>query len=143
MSSSSTTTETIDRFHWLLSQFAESTAGIEEAIAVSTDGIVLGASSGLGGANVDQFAAVTAGLTSLTRGASDMFDLDGVRQIVVEMGRGYLFVSSISETACLAALTAADADLALVGYEITLLVQRVGRLLTPELIKALKNSLGR
>jgi predicted regulator of Ras-like GTPase activity (Roadblock/LC7/MglB family) len=140
---STTTNEAIDRFHWLLSQFAENTAGIEEAVAVSTDGIVLGASAGLNGGNVDQFAAVTAGLTSLTKGASDMFDLDGVRQIVVEMGRGYLFVTSISEGSALAALTAAEADLALVGYEITLLVQRVGRLLTPELIKALKNTLGR
>lgn len=141
--SSTTTTEAIDRFHWLLSQFAESTAGIEDAVAVSTDGIVLGASSGLSSANVDQFAAVTAGLTSLTRGAADMFDMEGVRQIVVEMGRGYLFITSISEGSALAALTAADADLALVGYEITLLVQRVGRLLTPELISALKNTLGR
>ena len=42
--------------------------------------------------------------------------------------------------ACLATLAAPNCDIGLVGYEMTLLVDRVGQLLTPELRAELQGS---
>lgn len=47
------------------------------------------------------------------------------------MERGLLLIMSISDGSCLAVLAAADCDLGLVAYEMTLLVERAGRALTP------------
>lgn len=134
------TTE-VENFHWLLSQFVENTAGVSEAIAVSSDGFLLAGSAGPDRENVEQLAAVTAGLSSLTRGAADMFGMTAVEQVIVEMTQGHLFVATISDGSCLAVLAAKQADIALVGYEMTLLLDRVGSALTPELITELKNTL--
>ena len=134
-------TAEIENFHWLLTQFVGGTAGVSEAIAVSSDGLLLASSVGPDRENVEQLAAVTAGLASLTRGAAEMFRMDDVEQVIVEMGRGYLFVSTISNGSALAVLAYKDADIGLVGYEMTLLVERVGSALSPELISELKNTL--
>jgi predicted regulator of Ras-like GTPase activity (Roadblock/LC7/MglB family) len=62
-------------------------------------------------------------------------------QVLVEMANAYMFVSSISGGSTLGVVTVRDCDLGLVGFEITLLVERVGAQLTPTLITELKNSL--
>jgi len=56
-----------------------------------------------------------------------------VNQTVVEMDRGYLFLMSSSDGSCLAVLAAPNCDIGLVAYEMTLLVERVGQQMTPEL----------
>ena len=61
--------------------------------------------------------------------------------LLVEMQSAYLFVSAISGGSTLGIVTSRDCDLGLVGFEITLLVERVGSQLTPTLITELKNSL--
>ncbi len=79
----------------------------------------------------DQLAAVAAGLLSLTQGASRVFEGGPVTQTVVEMQRGLLLIMSISDGSCLSVLAAADADLGLVAYQMTLFVERAGQVLTP------------
>jgi predicted regulator of Ras-like GTPase activity (Roadblock/LC7/MglB family) len=49
------------------------------------------------------------------------------------MDRGFLFVMSISDGSCLAVLAAANCNVAVVAYEMTVLVARVGDVLTPSL----------
>ncbi len=61
-----------------------------------------------------------------------------LNQLIVDLSRGLLMVSSIKDGSALGALAAADCDIGLVGYEITLLVQRFGTALTPDLISELK-----
>ena len=61
------------------------------------------------------------------------FEAGGVNQTVVEMERGYLFLMTISDGSCLAVLAAPNCDIGLVAYEMTLLVERVGQQMTPEL----------
>ena len=68
----------MDDLNWLLSQFVASTAGVTEAIAVSSDGLLLAGSAGPDRENIEQMAAVTAGLGSLTRGAAEMFGMRAV-----------------------------------------------------------------
>ena len=49
------------------------------------------------------------------------------------MEAGFLFVQVISDGSILSVLTTTDADLGLIGYEMALLVARVGDVLTPAL----------
>jgi predicted regulator of Ras-like GTPase activity (Roadblock/LC7/MglB family) len=131
----------LQKFHWLLEQFVNNTAGVLEAIAVSSDGFLLASSSGSDRENAEQLAAVTAGLASLTRGAADMFGMDRVEQVLIEMTHGHMFVSTISDGSCLAVLADKRADLGLVGYEMALMVDRVGVVLSPQVVSHLKNAL--
>lgn len=131
----------LQKFHWLLQQFATNTAGVLEATAVSSDGFLLASSSGPARENAEQLAAVTAGLASLTRGAADMFAMGMVQQVLIEMERGHMFVSSISDGSALAVLADKRADLGMVGYEMALMVERVGSVLSPEVLHHLKNTL--
>ena len=56
-----------------------------------------------------------------------------VTQTLVEMQRGLLFVTSIRDGSCLTVLAAGSCDVGLVGYEMAVLVTRVGDILTPRL----------
>jgi len=86
---------------------------------------------------------VTSGLTSLTQGAARVFEAGSVIQTVVEMEGGLLLVMAISNGSSLAVLAASDCDMGLVAYEMTLLVERVGRALTPDMRAAFRSEDGR
>jgi predicted regulator of Ras-like GTPase activity (Roadblock/LC7/MglB family) len=116
---------------WLLSNFADSVAGIAHVVAVSADGLLLASSRDLPPDRADQLAAIAAGMVSLTDGASRMFQAGGVLQTVIEMDSGYLFLMSISDGSCMAVLAARSCDVGQVGYEMALLVERVGKALVP------------
>lgn len=128
-------------FNWLLSNFVRDVAGVREAIAVSADGFLLAGSAGRDRDGVEQFAAIVSGLTSLTNGAGSLLRCGDVEQVIVEMQGGVLFVAAISDGSTLAVLGEKNCDMGLVGYEMTLLLDRVGTTLTPALVTELKNAL--
>ena len=116
---------------WLLSNFADSVAGIAHVVAVSADGLLLASSRDLPPDRADQLAAITSGVVSLTDGASRMFNAGRVQQTIIEMDSGYLFLMTISDGSAMAVLAARSCDVGQVGYEMALLVDRVGDALTP------------
>jgi uncharacterized protein len=124
---------TIDgrQLDWLLVDFVRSTAGARHAVVVSADGLRLATSQGVDTALGDQVAAVTSGLLSLAQGIAQSFVAGPVRQTIVEMAGGYLFVTSISEGSMLAVFAERTCDMGMIGYEMTLLAARVGHMLTP------------
>ena len=67
-------------------------------------------------------------MSSLTRGAAKVFGAGEVLQTVVEMDHGYLMLMSVGDGSHLAVLTEDSADIGQVGYEMALLVDRVGRM---------------
>jgi predicted regulator of Ras-like GTPase activity (Roadblock/LC7/MglB family) len=117
--------------NWLVADFAERVPSIAHAIVVSSDGLPMAFSEGIPTDRVDQLAAVTSGLTSLTQGAARIFQGGAVTQVVVEMQEGLLIEMAISDASTLAVLAAADCDLGLVAYEMTLLADKVRGTLTP------------
>lgn len=129
------------QFSFLLDNFVTETSGVDDAIAVSADGIRLAASEGLPLATADQFGAITSGLASLTLGAARCFAEESVSRVVIEMGRSYLLIVNIAHGSILGVVARKDADIGLVAYEMTLFAERAGRVLTPELITELKNTL--
>jgi predicted regulator of Ras-like GTPase activity (Roadblock/LC7/MglB family) len=116
---------------WLLNNFADSIAGIAHVVAVSADGLLLACSRDLPADRADQLAAITSGVVSLTDGASRMFTAGKVMQTIIEMDSGYLFLMSISDGSSMAVLAARSCDVGQVGYEMALLVERVGAALSP------------
>jgi len=118
--------------NWLVTNFVERVPAVAHAIVVSSDGLPMAHSEGFPLDRVDQLAAVTSGLTSLTQGASRVFEGGTVTQTVVDMQRGLLIVMAISDGSSIAVLAAADCDMGLVAYEMALLVERVGGALTPQ-----------
>lgn len=129
--------------NWLVESFVERVPGIVDAVVVSSDGLLMAMSSGIGRAGGDQLAAVASGLTSLTDGAARCFGGGLVQQIVVELEEGYMFFMSISDGSALAVLAQSSSDVGLVGYEMTMLVRRVGAVLTPALVAELQSALPR
>ena len=130
--------EKANNVNWLMANFVRSTPGVEQAMAVSSDGLLIALSSQLERASADKMAAIITGMRALAHGGAN--ELAKV-QVLVEMANAYMFVSSISGGSTLGVVTVRDCDLGLVGFEITLLVERVGAQLTPTLITELKNSL--
>ena len=124
---------TIDghQLDWLLVDFVRSTAGTRHALVVSADGLRLAASQDIDEALGDQLSAVTSGLLSLAMGVASSFGAGPVRQTIIEMAGGYLFLTSISEGSMLAVFAERTCDMGMIGYEMTLLAARVGHMLTP------------
>ena len=111
---------------WLLDDLVSRVAEIGKAVILTRDGLVVGASMGLTREDAEHLAAMAAEMQSLARGAGRHFGGGRVRQTIVEMENAFLFVTAAGEGSCLAALTAASADVGLVAFEMAVLVKRVG-----------------
>ena len=126
------------QFNWLLARFAAETAGVGEAIAVSSDGLLVAMSSNLSRADADRLAAITSAITSLANGASRVYDLGETNKIIIDLDRGYLLVSSVSPGAALGVLAGKEANLGNLAYDIAVFANRIASILTPALIDELK-----
>lgn len=130
-------------FNWLLVNFVRNTDGVRDAVAVSSDGLLIAMSEGIDRTAADRLAAIVSGLSSLSRSAARSYDFDGLKLIMIEMVRGFLLVSAIADGSCVGVIADNTCDVGLVGYEIAKLADRAGTLLTPALIGELRESLRR
>jgi hypothetical protein len=125
---------------WLITDFVSTVPGVAHAVVVSSDGLPLAASAGFPADRADQLAAIASGLVSLTHGAARVFEGGAVNQTIVEMQRGLMLIMAISDGSCLAVLAAPDCDMGLVAYQMTLMVDRAGQVLTPAVRAELRAS---
>ena len=119
--------------NWLVESFVRNTAGVAHAAVLSSDGLLVAVSERLDRARADQLAAIASGLESLTEGAARLFSAGSVNQTVVEMEHGFLFVMAVGDGSCLAVLAAPSCDVGVIDYEMTMMVTKVGDVLTPQL----------
>ncbi|MCC6438778.1 MAG: roadblock/LC7 domain-containing protein [Acidimicrobiia bacterium] len=129
--------------NWLVNNFVDRVPGVTEAVVVSSDGLPMAKSSGLDRDAADRFAAVASGLIGLAYGAAGRFGGGAVHEVVIEMENAFIFVTGISDGSCLAVVATSNCDVGLVGYEMALLVERVGPTLTPELREELRVAMPR
>lgn len=111
---------------WLLDDLVTRVREVRHAVVLSNDGLAVGSSSALSREDAEHLAAVASGFHSLAKGAGRHFRTGGVRQTMVEMDEGHLFVAAAGDGSCLAVLSAAGADIGLIAYEMARLVKRVG-----------------
>jgi predicted regulator of Ras-like GTPase activity (Roadblock/LC7/MglB family) len=119
---SDTQTQNLD---WLLKSLVDRVPGTRSALLLSADGLRK-AAEGLDDDEADHMAALASGLHSLARGAGARFAAGAdVRQVVVELDTALLFVSAAGSGACLAVMAHREADPAVLGYEMAMLVKSV------------------
>lgn len=139
---------------WLLSNLVDEVPGVQSVAVVSSDGLLLlssdpESSDGPGGADDEEsprgagadLATIVSGLGSLTAGASKLMDAGAVKQTMVSMNDGSLFVMSISDGSLLGVHATPDCDMSVVAYHMALFVGRAGHVLTPELRTELRKSM--
>lgn len=111
---------------WVMSRFVEDVPDAAHSILVSADGLLMASSTSIPGERAEQVAAVSSGLASLAVGAARLFEGGAVMQTIVEMEMGFLMLMSVGDGSNLTVLTTEEADIGQVGYEMALLVDRVG-----------------
>jgi predicted regulator of Ras-like GTPase activity (Roadblock/LC7/MglB family) len=113
---------------WVVTKFIDEVPSAAHAILVSADGLLMAKSVSLPDERAEQVAAVSSGMASLAVGTARLFEGGAVLQTVIEMEHGYLLLMSVGDGSHLAVLTEDSADIGQVGYEMALLVDRVGRM---------------
>ena len=128
---------------WLLDDLVQRVPSAQQAVVLSVDGLLMGASQGVSRADAEHMSAIAAGFQSLARGAGRHFQAGSVRQTIVEMESAFLFVTAAGQGACLAVLADASSDIGLIAYEMAMLVKRVGQTLsTPQRPGAARGDVG-
>jgi predicted regulator of Ras-like GTPase activity (Roadblock/LC7/MglB family) len=143
--------------HWLLNNLVEEVPGVRSVAVVSSDGLLLLSSDpeqneaaaategrqrqeGPRGSSAD-LATVVSGIGSLTIGAARLMEGGDVKQTMVAMEEGSLFVMAISDGSLLGVHATPDCDMSVVAYHMALFVGRAGHVLTPELRSELRRSM--
>ncbi|GGW68253.1 roadblock/LC7 domain-containing protein [Streptomyces xantholiticus] len=137
---------------WLLGNLVEEVPGVHSVAVVSSDGLLLLSSDpgrsaapaahrdGPRGSSAD-LATIVSGIGSLTIGAAGLMNGGGVKQTMVAMEEGSLFVMSISDGSLLGVHATPDCDMSVVAYHMALFVGRAGHVLTPEVRSELRKSM--
>ncbi|MGW6942243.1 roadblock/LC7 domain-containing protein [Streptomyces xanthophaeus] len=148
---------------WLLTDLVEEVPGVNSVAVVSSDGLLLLSSEPAGpagaagpagpagpaesprpkgprGASAD-LATIVSGLGSLTTGAAALMDGGSVKQTMVAMEHGSVFVMAISDGSLLGVHATPDCDMSVVAYHMALFVGRAGHVLTPEVRSELRQSM--
>ncbi|MCX4958127.1 roadblock/LC7 domain-containing protein [Streptomyces virginiae] len=140
---------------WLLTDLVEEVPGVNSVAVVSSDGLLLLSSDpgagtaepaarprprGPRGASAD-LATIVSGLGSLTTGAAALMDSGSVKQTMVAMEHGSVFVMAISDGSLLGVHATPDCDMGVVAYHMALFVGRAGHVLTPEVRSELRQSM--
>ncbi|MBB4983051.1 MULTISPECIES: roadblock/LC7 domain-containing protein [Streptomyces] len=142
---------------WLLGNLVEEVPGVRSVAVVSSDGLMLlssdpatqqaataadgpGRPGGPRGSSAD-LATIVSGIGSLTIGAARLMDGGGVKQTMVAMDEGSVFVMSISDGSLLGVHATPDCDMSVVAYHMALFVGRAGHVLTPEVRSELRKSM--
>lgn len=119
--------------NWLVRDFTARVPDAVHAAVVSADGVPLALSDRIPEYFAAQLAAITCGLTSLIMGAARIFEAGLPTRALVEMEGGLMLVKAISDGSSLCVLASPDCDTELVSYEMRLLVEAVGEVLSPAL----------
>ncbi|WP_405136497.1 roadblock/LC7 domain-containing protein [Nocardia sp. NBC_01388] len=114
----------------MLDDFLGRMPGIESAVVLSTDGMLISKSSALTRESAEHFCALASALQGLARSTGGHFGVGGVRQSVIELDRAVLFVTSAGDNACMAVLAGEDINMGMVAYEMNQTVARVGTFLS-------------
>lgn len=118
--------------NWLLNAMLDRVVEARHIVVLSGDGLRIASSRGLLRDDAEHLSAVASGFQSLARGTAEHFAAGNVRQTIVEMDGGFLFVTAAGHGACLALLAEEGADVGVIAYEMALLVSRVGEHLSAE-----------
>lgn len=123
----------VSQFGWLVTNFTERVPNVAHAVVISADGLLLTASDQLAAERAEQLSTIAAGAISLIQAAAHCMDTGNALRTVIQMEHGNMLMMSVRDGSCLVALAAPDCEIGQIAYEMAVLVDQVGELLTPEL----------
>ena len=116
---------------WLLENLKTRTPEVRHVLVLSKDGLQLCCTGDLGRDKADQLSAIASGIQSLALSASVEFGTTiGSGQAMVEFPGGVLLIVPAGEGAHLAVVAGEQADVGLVGHNMSELVEQIGGFLT-------------
>lgn len=124
--------EIVRELDTLLQRLQLTVPAIRQVVVVSSDGLPLASATGMTQDDADRLAAVASGMIGLAYGSAGRFGAGAVSNVIVQMEKGWLFVTGIRGGSLVCCLTDKDVDMAEVAFEMSIFVQRVGESLTPE-----------
>jgi predicted regulator of Ras-like GTPase activity (Roadblock/LC7/MglB family) len=110
---------------WLLNDLVDRVDEVRQAVLLSRDGLVMGASRGVTRKDAEFLAALSSGFNSLANGAREHFAAKRMRQSVIEFDGLLFFIVPAGNGSCLAALSEAGHNAGMVAYEMAILIKRV------------------
>ena len=131
-------TNPAENLNWLLERLCDTVPGIRQAVVVSSDGLALAKSDGVDRETAERLAAVSSGMIGLAYGSAGRFGAGPVSNVIVEMQKGWLFVTGIRDGSLICCLTEKDIDMGAIAFEMSIFVQRVGDSLTADVRQELK-----
>jgi predicted regulator of Ras-like GTPase activity (Roadblock/LC7/MglB family) len=129
-------------FNWLVNRFADGTAGVIAAIAVSADGLLIAMSNVMERDSADRLAAIASATLGLANGVSDSYPLGPPDKVIIELEHGYLLVCTMTIGCSLGVLASKPASLGTIAYEMAMFSNRASTVLNPQLIEELKDMVG-
>jgi predicted regulator of Ras-like GTPase activity (Roadblock/LC7/MglB family) len=130
----------VSQLGWLVTNFTERVPNVAHIVVISADGLLLTASDQLADERAEQLSTIAAGAISLIQGAARCIDTGEVRSTVIQMEHGNMLMMAIRDGSCLVTLAAPDCEIGQITYEMSVLVDQVGEMLTPELRTELQQS---
>jgi predicted regulator of Ras-like GTPase activity (Roadblock/LC7/MglB family) len=130
-----------NNLNWLVQRLCQTVPAINQAVVVSSDGLALASSDGVSREAADRLAAVSSGMIGLAYGSAGRFGAGAVSNVIVEMERGWLFVTGIRDGSLICCLTEKAVDMGTIAFEMSIFVQRVGESLTAEIRNELQSTL--
>src|SRR4029453_3829697 len=104
-------------FNWLLDRFASETAGVSDAIAVSSDGLLIPMATTGNRDDAGPRPATPPPIPSPGGGASRLYQMGYTNKVIIDFEHGYLLVATISAGSALGVLASRRADLGTIAYE--------------------------
>jgi predicted regulator of Ras-like GTPase activity (Roadblock/LC7/MglB family) len=124
-------TDTERDLGWLLANLKNRTPEVKHVLVLSKDGLQLCHTAEMGMDSADQLSAIASGIQSLALSASVEFGSTiGSGQAMVEFPGGVLLIVPAGEGAHLAVVAGEQADVGLVGHNMSELVEQIGVFLT-------------
>ena len=125
-------TDATGQLSWLLDNLVNQVEHVEQAVILSTDGLVVASSRTLAREDGEHLSALACALQSLAQGAGQHFGDGNVRQIIIELEKAFLLVIAAGNGTCLAVRTSADPNVGVIAYEMAMLVRRMSKYLAAE-----------
>lgn len=116
---------------WLLENLKNRTPEVRHVLVLSKDGLQLCFTGEMGADRADQLSAIASGIQSLALSSSVEFGTSiGSGQAMVEFPGGVLLIIPAGDGAHLAVVAGDQADVGLVGHNMSELVEQIGGYLT-------------
>ncbi|MEV0453662.1 roadblock/LC7 domain-containing protein [Catellatospora methionotrophica] len=111
----------------LLNGFKADLPGVNHAIVVAGDGLLLANTGTLERDQAERIAAAAAGFAGLANQVDGELLGGGLQSITVELSEGYVLITQTPGGARLAAVVRSNTDIGQVVYQLGLLSDRVGK----------------